>query len=177
MSLNQSPLPQDHADSTVNTLQLNGTQEATNSTYVLQKDMNGDVMTGIGIVSLTATQIKNLYGTPLTLVSAAGSGKVILVDSACLSIVTGTCPFGSGGVITIGLGAAGAGAVTGTMNSGAVCATASTTTITTVVGAGATLTGYDNTPLVITNATQAFIKGGTSTGQLTFKYRIVQANA
>ena len=166
-------LPQDHADSNVNTIRLDGTQDSSDSSYILERDMNGDILSGIAVTTLTVAQIKALIGTPLTIVAAKGSGKTILVDNAVLSITTTTCPFTAGGVLSLTLGTSLGAVITGTMTSAAVVATASTTTVTDVISAAATLTGYDNTPLVLSNATAAFAFGVGCTGKLTTKYRVV----
>jgi hypothetical protein len=57
-----------------------------------------DVMQTVTI-NLTAAQIKGIWATPIQLIAAPGSGKLILVDSMLWDIHYGTVQYASGGTI------------------------------------------------------------------------------
>ena len=129
-------------------------------------------------VTLTATQIKALYDTPVQLIAAPGSGKLILIDNILWDIAFVTTQYTAGGVIAAqygntahGVGPVASGtlaaaslngvAASGYLSNGGISGSLSVT-------AAASL----NTAVYLSNATQDFATGD-STATLYIRYRVV----
>ena len=129
-------------------------------------------------VTLTATQIKALYDTPVQLIAAPGAGKLILIDSILWDIAFGTLQYTAGGVIAAQYGnsAYGAGSpASASIASATLNGVAASGYLANGSGA-ATLnvakTASLNTAVYISNASAAFTTGD-STVNLYIRYRIV----
>lgn len=128
-------------------------------------------------VSLTAAQIIAMYTTPVQLIAAPGSGKLVLIDSILWDIAFGTMQFTAGGAIqaqygntTHGAGPAASGSIAAaTLNGVAASGFVANSSGAATLNAPATV---ENTAVYISNATQAFATGD-STVNLYVRYRIV----
>lgn len=129
-------------------------------------------------VALTAAQIKALYDTPVQLVAAPGSGKLVVIDSILWDIAFGTTQYTAGGVITAQYGNAahGAGpAASGTLAAASLNAIAASS----FLSNGGIAGGLDvaksaslNTAVYLSNQTADFATGD-STATLYVRYRVV----
>jgi hypothetical protein len=124
--------------------------------------------------SLTNTQIKNLIGTPVTLISAAGSGVVIIIINYQIKLIYGgTNNFNSNGTAQLQYAASGA-----TAAAGIVC-TGWNDTTSNAYGLGPGLTALtavsaansENSAIRITNTGSAI--GGNAANNNTWNINIV----
>ena len=122
-------------------------------------------------VALSSADILGMNASPVTLIPAQGAGTIILVESILLKMVTTSTQYANGGAVefryTNGSGAK----VSADIAAAVITATAGTS-YTSVAGVTTSLTPVANSPLVITNATAAFITG-TGTGTLYIRFRVV----
>lgn len=120
--------------------------------------------------SLTSANILAMNGAPVTILPAPGAGKVIVVEHIALKMTTTATQYANGGAVefryTNGSGAK----VTADIAAAVITATAGDS-YTLNAGVSTSLTGVVNAPIVVTNATAAFITG-TGTGVIAIKYRI-----
>jgi len=129
-------------------------------------------------VTLSAAQIKALYDTPVQLVAAPGSGKLIIIDSILWDIAFVTTQYAAGGVIAAQYGNAahGAGpAASGTLAAASLNGVAASGFLSNGgiqgslnVAASASL----NTAVYLSNQTGDFTTGD-STATLYVRYRVV----
>lgn len=122
-------------------------------------------------VSLSAANILALNATPITLVPAPGAGKVIIVESILLKMVTTSTQFANGGALEFRYTNASGAKVTADIAAAVVTAAAGTS-YTSVAGVTTSLTNVANAAITVNNATAAFITG-TGTAVVTIRYRIV----
>jgi hypothetical protein len=110
-------------------------------------------------VVLTSAQILALFTTPIQIVPAPAAGFHINPVKAVLRTNPGATPYASGGIIQLALGAS-AGAVIGTI-AAATIITATTAQVSTLIPNTWTTSKVlsDAQPLVVNNATGAFITG------------------
>lgn len=122
-------------------------------------------------VTLSSANILAMRTTPVTLIAAPGSGKIIVVDDILLKMITTATQYANGGAVEFRY-TDGSGAKVSADIAAAVITAGAGTSYTKVKGIEASLTPVANAPLVITNATAAFITG-TGSGLITIHYRIV----
>jgi hypothetical protein len=128
-------------------------------------------------VTLSAAQIAAMYTTPVQIVAAPGSGKLILIDSILWDIAFVSAQYTAGGAIqaqygntTHGAGpAASASIAAATLNGVAASGFIANGSGAATLNAPATV---ENTAVYMSNATQAFATGD-STVTLYVKYRVV----
>jgi hypothetical protein len=128
-------------------------------------------------VTLSAAQIAAMYTTPVQIVAAPGSGKLILIDSILWDIAFVSAQYTAGGAIqaqygntTHGAGpAASASIAAATLNGVAASGFIANGSGAVTLNAPATV---ENTAVYMSNATQAFATGD-STVTLYVKYRVV----
>lgn len=128
-------------------------------------------------VTLSAAQIAAMYTTPVQIVAAPGSGKLILIDSILWDIAFVSAQYTAGGAIqaqygntTHGAGpAASASIAAATLNGVAASGFIANGSGAATLNAPATV---ENTAVYMSNATQAFATGD-STVNLYIRYRIV----
>lgn len=129
-------------------------------------------------VSLTAAQIKALYDTPVQLVAAPGSGKLIIIDSILWDVAFATTQYTAGGVIAAQYGNTvhGAGPIaSGTLAAATLNAVAASSFLSNggiAGGLDVTKTASLNTAVYLSNQTADFATGD-STATLYVKYRVV----
>jgi len=128
-------------------------------------------------VTLSAAQIKALYDTPVQLVAAPGSGKLILIDSILWDIAFVSAQYTAGGAIQAqygntvhGLGSpASASIAAATLNGVAASGFIANGSGAATLNAPATV---ENTAVFLSNATADFATGD-STATLYVRYRVV----
>lgn len=128
-------------------------------------------------VALTAAQINGMYATPVQLIAAPGSGKLILIDSILWDIAYGAAQFASGGAIQAQYGntvhgagsPASASIAAATLNGVAASGFIANGSGAATLNAPATV---ENTAVYISNATGSFTTGD-STANLYIRYRVV----
>lgn len=125
------------------------------------------------VVNLSSAQILALNATPVTLIPAPGAGKLIIVRGITFKMVTTATAYANGGALEFRYTNASGAKVTADIAAGVVTAGAGTS-YTAVAGVTTSLTGVVNSPIVIDNATAAFITG-TGTAVITLNYEIVTA--
>ena len=122
-------------------------------------------------VPLSSVQILALNATPVTLVPAPGAGKVVVVESILLKMVTTATQYANGGALEFRYTNASGAKVTADIAAAVVTAGAGTS-YTSVAGVTTSLTNVANAAIVVDNATGAFTTG-TGTATITIKFRIV----
>lgn len=130
-----------------------------------------DGLSKIVEVPLTSANILAMNGAPVTLIAAPGAGKVIIVESILLKMVTTATQYANGGAVEFRY-TNGSGAKVSADIAAAVITAGAGTSYTHVAGVTTSLTAIANAALIVTNATAAFITG-TGAGVLTIKYRVV----
>jgi hypothetical protein len=126
-------------------------------------------------VSLSSAQILALNATPVTLIPAPGAGRVILVNDITMQMTRTGTAYSNGGALefryTDGSGAKVSADIAAALvtTGGAGVAYAS------VLGIEASITPVVNSPVVVDNASAAFITG-TGTAKLSIAYRIADFN-
>lgn len=126
----------------------------------------------VATVTLTAAEVKTLYATPVTLVPAPGTGKVIVVDRVFGESVGLTAPFNAASN-TLQIKYSGGVSVTADLPNSFIEAPAASTVLGSVSGVATALVPVANTAIVaqITNANPAAdTAAGTIT--LTVIYRV-----
>jgi hypothetical protein len=129
-------------------------------------------------VALTAAQVNGMYATPVQLLAAPGSGKLILIDSILWDIAYGTTQYAAGGAIAAQYGNSvhGAGpAASGTLAAATLNAVAASSFLSNAGSAGlldVASSAALNTAVYLSNASAAFTTGD-STVNLYIKYRVV----
>lgn len=122
-------------------------------------------------VALTSANILAMNATPVSLIAAPGSGKMIIVEDILLKMTTTATAYANGGAVEFRY-TNGSGAKVTADIAAAIITAGAGTTYTKVAGIEASMVPVINAAIVITNATAAFITG-TGSGVLTIKYRIV----
>lgn len=122
-------------------------------------------------VAVSSADILALNATPKTLIPAQGSGKVIIVESILLKMVTTATAYANGGALEFRYTNASGAKVTADIAAAVVTAGAGTS-FTSVAGVTTSLTDVANAAIVADNATAAFITG-TGTAVVTIRFRVV----
>lgn len=122
-------------------------------------------------VTLSSANILAMRTTPVTLIAAPGAGKIVIVESILLKMVTTATQYANGGAVEFRY-TDGSGAKVTADIAAAVITAGAGTSYTKVEGIEASMTPVANAAVVITNATAVFITG-TGAGVLTIKYRVV----
>jgi hypothetical protein len=122
-------------------------------------------------VSLSAANILAMNGAPVTLIPAPGANRIIIVDHILVKVVRTSTQFANGGAVEFRY-TNGAGAKVSADMSATLITGAAGTAYAAVRGVTTELTPVANAPVVITNATAAFITG-TGTAKVYIQYRIV----
>lgn len=122
------------------------------------------------LIPLTSANILAMNATPVTLLGAPGAAKVLIIESIALQMTTTATQYANGGALEFRYTDASGAKVSADIAAAVVTATAGTS-YTSVSGVATSLTNVVNSPLVITNATAAFITG-TGTGVFNIKYRV-----
>lgn len=128
-------------------------------------------------VTLTAAQVNGMYATPVQLIAAPGSGKLILIDSILWDIAFVSAQYAAGGAIQAQYGntvhgagsPASASIAAATLNGVAASGFIANGSGAATLNAPATV---ENTAVYLSNATAAFTTGD-STVTLYIRYRIV----
>jgi hypothetical protein len=128
-------------------------------------------------VNLTAAQINGMYATPVQILAAPGSGKLILIDSILWDIAFVSAQYAAGGAIQAQYGntihgagsPASASIAAATLNGVAASGFIANGSGAATLNAPATV---ENTAVFLSNATAAFTTGD-STVTLYVRYRIV----
>lgn len=128
-------------------------------------------LAGFVQVALAAADIIAMRTTPVSLIPAPGSGRIIVVDHITVKMVRTSTQFANGGAVEVrytnGSGAKVSADVSATLVTGAAG-----TAYAAVRGVVTELTPVANAAVVITNATAAF-DTGTGVGQVSLAYRVV----
>jgi hypothetical protein len=154
---------------------ISGSKIANNAVDFAQLAL--DVMQS-ATISLTAAQIKALYDTPVLLVAAAGSGKLVVIDSILWDIAYGTTQFTAGGVLAAQYGNTvhGAGPVaSGTLAAASLNGVAASGFLSNggiAGGLSVAKTASLNTAVYMSNQTADFATGD-STATLYVRYHVV----
>ncbi len=121
--------------------------------------------------ALTSVNILALNATPITLVAAPGSGKIIVVRGITVKMVTTATAYANGGALEFRYTDASGAKVTADIAAAVVTAGAGTT-YTSVAGVTTSLTNVANAAIVVNNATAPFITG-TGTAVVTTVYEVI----
>lgn len=120
-------------------------------------------------VALSSAQILALNATPVELVPAPGSGKVVIVRGITLKMVATATAYANGGALEFRYTNASGAKVTADIAAAVVTAGAGTS-YTSVAGVTTSLTNVVNSPIVVNNATAPFITGtGTAVVGISFE--------
>jgi hypothetical protein len=132
----------------------------------------------VATVTLSNAQILGLYATPVQLIAAPGSGKLIIIDDIIWDIAYATAQFAAGGAIAAQYGNTihGAGPAASNTLAAATLNGVAASGYLSESGAGGVLnaaaSGSLNTAVYLSNATAAFTTGG-STATLYVRYRVI----
>lgn len=125
-------------------------------------------------VTFTPAQMVTAYDTPLTIIAAPGSGKMLQVISAAVyTASTGNTPYATGTAPIIQYGTAAHGAGTSAVGAGLVAGdiTAATSQVRTLGPAASTAwTGTTNVPITFSNATGDYTAGTGTNVTFTLTY-------
>ncbi len=127
-------------------------------------------------VTMSAAQFKNLSGTPIQIVSAQGSGKVIVPVSAMAKVNVVTTPFGSGSAVYFGYGATASNPTNLRFDSGTFDSSTSGYYLTTSIAPSTSVidsVDIENQGLYISVNSSNFNAGGTSTVVITIFYSVI----
>lgn len=122
-------------------------------------------------IPISSADILGLNATPKTLIPAPGANKVIVVEHILLKMITTATAYANGGALEFRYTNAAGAKVTADIAAAVVTAGAGTS-YTGVAGVTTSLTMVANAPIVVDNATAAFITG-TGTAVATVRVRIV----
>ena len=131
--------------------------------------------TGKATATITASQIRTMYATPITLVGAPGAGKIIIVDNLSVKYVGNSSPFLLGGALALKYGDMAGNLLINSLSTAQINMGDSGTLTTYSLRKGIDLSTIDsatieNTPVVFGNLTQAFGQGsGTLTVAVTYR--------
>lgn len=157
-----------------NFVQASGTSGA-----VVDSGVSVATSSKVASITLTAAQINALYDTPIQVIAAPGSGKVIIVTGLAWDFVYGSAAFTSGGVVTLQYkNTAHAGGVLTTTGIAAASITgisANSVLTDTAIPVVATSANTVNQGIYISNATQDFATGTGTTSTLSVFYRVISA--
>lgn len=139
---------------------------------------SGGSVSSIAVVLSTA-QVTGAYATPVQVIAAPGSGKVILIQELSVyTASTGNTAYASGGVGVVQYGntvhGAGTNALTATVAAANITA-ASSQVIGGYVGSNTALTGVSNSAVYFSNQTGAFTNGTGTNVTLYITYQVVSA--
>lgn len=123
-------------------------------------------------VNLSAANIIAMGTTPVSLIAAPASGKIILVESITLKMVRTGTAFTGGGAVEFRYTNASGAKVSADIAASVVTTGGAGTEYNHVAGVTTSLTPVAAAAIVITNATAAFADG-TGTAVVTLKYRVV----
>lgn len=133
-------------------------------------NLNPEPILHEAVVALSAAQILAMRTTPVAIVPAPGSGKVVLVERVILKMVRTATQFANGGAVELRYTDGSGAKVSADISATVVTGTAGTV-YSQVAGVVTELVPVANAAVVITNATGAF-DTGTGTGQVTVLYRV-----
>jgi hypothetical protein len=122
-------------------------------------------------INLSSVNLLGMNVTPVSIIAAPGSGKVLLVESILFEMIRSATAYASGGTIQFQYGTAGTVVHEGTIAASVLTTSGAATTLTHLRAATA-LTLAANESLVITNNTGAFTTG-TGTAKVFVKYRVI----
>ena len=129
-------------------------------------------------VTLSSAQILGMYGTPVQLIAAPGSGKLILIDDITWDVAFGTTQYAAGGAIAAQYGNTvhgGGPAASSSLAAATLNGVAASSFLTEDGSAGVVdvaKTASLNTAVYLSNATAAFTTGD-STATLYVRYRVI----
>lgn len=123
-------------------------------------------------VNLSAANLIAMGTTPVSLISAPGSGKVILVESIVFKMTRTSTAYTGGGALEFRYTNASGAKVSADIAATVVTTGGAGTEYNSVAGVVTSLTPVANAAIVITNATAPFADG-TGTAVVTIKYRVV----
>ncbi|VVB70624.1 Uncharacterised protein [uncultured archaeon] len=160
---------------TIANLAVTGAKMANNTVDYAQLALD---VAASATVTLTASQVQNLYATPVQLIAAPGAGKLILIDSILWDIAFVSAQYAAGGAIAAQYGSTihGAGpAASGTLAAASLNGVAASGFLSNAGSAGLLNVASSaslNTAVYLSNASAAFTTGD-STVTLYVKYRVV----
>lgn len=133
----------------------------------------------VATVTLSAAQINALYDTPILVIAAPGSGKVIIITGLAWDFVYGSAAFTAGGVVTLqyknNAHAGGVLTTTGIAAASITGISANSVLTDTAIPIVATSANTVNQGIYISNATQDFATGTGTTSTLSVFYRVISA--
>ena len=124
------------------------------------------------VVQLSSAQILALNATPVALVAAPGTGKIISVEEILFKMVRTATAYANGGALEFRYRNASGAKVIADIAASVVTTGGAGTEYNIVRGVVTSLTPVANAAIVIDNATAPFITG-TGTAVVSVKYRIV----
>ena len=159
---------------TVQTGAITGAKIANNAVDYAQLALD---VAATATVTLTAAQVNGMYAAPVSIVAAAGAGKLILIDSILWDIAFVSAQYAAGGAIQAQYGntvhgagsPASASIAAATLNGVAASGYIANGSGSATLNAPATVL---NTAVYLSNATAAFTTGD-STVTLYIRYRVV----
>lgn len=131
-------------------------------------------------VSLSLAQILAMYGTPLSVIAAAGAGTLIEVVSAVLDLVYGSAGYSGGGVVQLSYGASVTTPASGTiaasvftgLSANTTVLMSNTSTFQTTGSSAIASSACLNTAIYLAMATANFTVGTGGSGKLKIAYRV-----
>ena len=123
-------------------------------------------------VTLSSADILAMNPTPVSLIAAPGTGKIIIVEGILFKMVRTGTAYANGGAVEFRYTDASGAKVTADVAAAVVTTGGAGTAYAHVAGIEASITPVANAAIVVTNATAAFISG-TGTATVTLYYRIL----
>lgn len=127
-------------------------------------------------VPLSSAQILALNATPVSLVPAQGAGKIIIVDEILFEMTRTGTAYANGGALEFRYTDASGAKVSADIAASIVTTGGAGVAYANVGGVVSSLTPVANAPIVVNNATAAFITG-TGTAKVFVRYRVIDTAA